>query len=111
MAGSPRCGPATSIIVRIRLLLQSDDADACLAGVLLHVFVERHGFEDDFLMNAAGIEQMQFAVPSPDCEAYMADVEAFLVGRDGDDVAVLDVTKHLFAVPYFFLWYVANGCS
>ena len=77
--------------------------------MLLHVLVERHGFEHHFLMYAAGVEEMQFAVLPPDSETYMSDVEAFLVGRDGDDVAVMYVGKHGLALPYRFLGNVANG--
>ena len=45
--------------------LKPDDSDAGLTGMLLHIIIERHGFEHDFLVDAAGIEQVQLAVLSP----------------------------------------------
>ena len=86
-------------------------SNARLDRVFLHVFVKRHGFEHDFLVDAAGIEQMQFAVLPPNSKAYVTYIQAFLVGRDGDDIAVLDAAEHLLAVPYSFLWNITDSCS
>ena len=86
-------------------------SNARLNRVFLHVFVKRHGFEHDFLVDAAGIEQVQFAVLPPNSKAYVTYIQAFLVGRDGDDVAVLDAAEHLLAVPYSFLWNITDSCS
>lgn len=43
----------------------SDDPNAELCGMLPHVFVERHGFQNDAFMYLAGIEQVEpaFVVP------------------------------------------------
>ena len=89
--------------------IQADDADAGLGGVLLHVVVECHGFQDDFLVDAAGVEQVEFAVLAPDCQANMGDVETCPIRRDGKDVAIVNAVEHIAAVPYPFLRYVADG--
>ena len=90
---------------------KSDDTNARLGWVLLHVLVECHGLKDDLLMDTAGVEQMQSAVLAPDGKADVTDIETCLTGGNGDDVAIADVAEHFPAVPYPFLRDVAYGGS
>lgn len=86
--------------------LQAYDANAGLGGVLLHILIKRHRLQHNFLVDAAGIEQMQLPILSPNGKTNMADIKTRLVRRDSQDVAVVDAAKYLAAVPHPFLIYI-----
>ena len=87
-------------------LFHSANPDSYLYRMLLHVLIERHGFIDHFLVNAAGIEQMQ-SVLVPGGDAYVGSVESLLIGDDGDDVAIFDGIAEELGIGYLPFWDIA----
>ena len=75
------------------LIVESDNADAGVRGMLLEILVEGHGFLDHAVVQLRGVEQME-TVAAPHGKAQVGDVETGLVAGDGDDVAVAHHLAH-----------------
>ena len=83
-------------------MVDSDDSDAGVRGMLREILAERHRLLDDLLVQLRGIEQMQ-SVLLPDGKAQMGNVETGLIAGDGYDVTIVDGLTHRLCVLYLRL--------
>ena len=74
-------------------MVDSDDSDSSVRGMLLKILIERHGLFDHLLMQLRGIEQMQSVLP-PDGKPEMGNVKSGLIAGDGNDVAIMHGLTH-----------------
>ena len=74
-------------------MVDSDDSDARMRGMLLKILIERHRLLDHLLIQLRGIEQMQ-SVFVPHGKAQMGNVESGLVAGNGNDVAIVHSLAH-----------------
>ena len=83
-------------------MVDSDDSDAGLRGMLREILAERHRLLDDLLVQLRSIEQMQ-SVLLPYGKAQMGNVETGLIAGDGYDVTIVDGLTHRLCVLYLRL--------
>ena len=83
-------------------MVDSDDSDAGVRGMLREILAERHRLLDDLLVQLRSIEQMQ-SVLLPYGKAQMGNVETGLIAGDGYDVTIVDGLTHRLCVLYLRL--------
>ena len=74
-------------------MVDSDDSDSCVRGMLLKILVERHRLFHHLLVQLRGIQQME-PVAAPHGKAEVGNVESGLVAGDGDNVAIMYGLTH-----------------
>ena len=83
-------------------MVDSDDSDAGVRGMLREILAERHRLLDDLLVQLRSIEQMQ-SILLPYGKAQMGNVETGLIAGDGYDVTIVDGLTHRLCVLYLRL--------
>ena len=83
-------------------MVDSDDSDSSVRGMLLEILIERHRLLNDLLVQLRGVEQVE-PVLLPDSKAQMGNVETWLFAGDGNDVAIVDCFAHRLCILHLRL--------
>ena len=74
-------------------MIDSDDSDARMRGMLLEILIECHRLLDHLLMQLRGIQQMK-SVVLPYSKSKMSNVETSLLTGDGNNITVFHGLAH-----------------
>ena len=83
-------------------MVDSDDSDSSVRGMLLKILIERHRLFHHLLVQLRGIQQME-SVFTPHGKAEVGDVETRLVADDGNDITIVYGLTHGWRVLDFRL--------